>query len=302
MRRFLVQVCLFLFLLVASSLGVLTVRFANYAEEVETTMKLEPWQKILFIGDSHIGCTFIQNQQYENCVLWESSMPQQFTLMRLREMEKRGALNGVELIVLDIGLQSIGQQRVKRMKEFWWRMLPISIRHSDVLPLSIWDKIDQFVKKPNGRIHVRESMPTADVSVLTRTRESREADFQKTAETHFEWINRPTEMCCGWNDSLKCAIDEISLICKRNDIPLVFITAPLTSYYVEAIPKEVNEKLREYTDQIAHNGIPYYDLRNWGEDDDFRDCFHFRYSGAMKFTEWFYKEIIPLHRKRNPSL
>lgn len=298
MRRFIAQVCLFLSLVVAMSLGVVAVRVASHAEEVEATMKLEPWQKILFIGDSHIGCTFIQSQQYENCVLWESSMPQQFTLMRLREMEKRGALNGVELLVLDIGLQSIGQQRVKRMKEFWWRMIPISIYHPDVLPLSTWDRIDQVVKKPNGRIHVREDMPTADVSVLKRTREAQEADFQETTETHFEWINRSDEMCCDWSDSLRRAIDEISVICRRNDIPLVFITAPLTSYYVEAIPKDVNEKLREFTDQIAHKGIPYYDLRDWGEDDDFRDCFHFRYSGAMKFTEWFYREIVPRHRRK----
>ena len=79
-------------------------------------------------------------------------------------------------------------------------------------------------------------------------------------------------------------------------IQLVFITAPLTSYYVEAIPKDVNAKLGIFTEQIKRNGVPYYDLRDWGEDDDFRDCFHFRLRGAKKFTEWFYKEIIPKHR------
>ena len=122
------------------------------------------------------------------------------------------------------------------------------------------------------------------------------AKFQLTAEIHFNWINKPNEMCRGWEGSLSCAIDEICEICKRNQIQLVFITAPLTSYYVEAIPKDVNAKLGIFTEQIKRNGVPYYDLRDWGEDDDFRDCFHFRLCGAKKFTEWFYKEIIPKHR------
>ena len=55
-------------------------------------------------------------------------------------------------------------------------------------------------------------------------------------------------------------------------------------------------KVRNIHEQIKRNGVPYYDLRDWGEDDDFRDCFRFRLRGAKKFTEWFYKEIIPKHR------
>ena len=297
MKRFLVRLSTFLLLFLSLSLGYTGVRIWLSAEDVERSMRFAPTQKVLFMGDSHVGCTFIEGERYENCVLWESSMPQQFTLMRLREMEKRGALKNIELLVLDIGQQSIGQQRKERMKELWWRMIPLSIRHYDLLPLSLWDRLEQYAKNPNGLIRIRHAAPDADVSVLTRTPEERESNLRQIAAKHFNWINAPDEMCQGWERSLKSALDEICELCARNQVPLVFISAPLTSYYVNAIPRKAKEKLAELTDLIQDRRVPYYDLREWGEDDLFRDCFHFRLKGARKFTEWFYEEIVPRHRK-----
>lgn len=297
MKKFLFNGFVFACLIAVLFMVTIVLRISSYKGEVESTMHLQPWQKIVFVGDSHIGCTFVEDEKYENYVLWESSMPQQFTLMRLRDMEKRGVLADVEMLILDFGLQSIGQQRTRRMKEFWWRMIPITIYHNDILPLSLIDKAAQFCRHPRGRIHIKEEMPEANISILSRSQKEREDDFQKMAEAHFEWINNEQDMCANWEQSLKCAIDEIYDICNRNSIQIVFITAPLTSYYVRAIPDNVNAKLREFTDYIKAKGIPYYDLRDWGEDDDFRDSFHFRLDGAKKFTEWFFAEIVPKHRK-----
>ena len=267
-------------------------RVIYWQPRVEASLWVEPWQRVLFIGDSHIGCTFVEDPKYENRIIWEASMPQQFTTMRLREMEKRGSLKGVEVLVLDFGLQSIGQQRRERMKEFWWRMLPISYKHCDLLPLSWCDFLSQFVSPPSCRIHIIEDMPTANISILSRSRDEKEEEFEKTAEMHFRWTDHPELMCTRWEESLKAAVCEIQDICKRNNIKLLFFTAPLTSYYNDSIPQRVEEKLQEFVGFIKELGVPYYDLRRWGRDDDFRDCFHFRLDGAIKFTEWFYREVI----------
>ncbi len=267
-------------------------RVIYWQTRVEESLRVEPWQRVLFIGDSHIGCTFVEVPKYENRIIWESSMPQQFTLMRLREMEKREFLNGIEVLVLDFGLQSIGQQRRDRMKEFWWRMLPMTYKYCDLLPLSWREYMSQFVSAPRGRMHIIENMPTANISVLSRSEDEKEEEFEKTAEMHFRWMDHPELMCNRWEESLKGAICEIQSICRRNNIRLLFFTAPLTSYYNDSIPQGVEEKLQEIVGYIKGLGIPYYDLRRWGCDDDFRDCFHLRMDGAIKFTEWFYREVV----------
>jgi len=292
MNRFLRCASLYSLALLALLILYVVFRVMSYADQVAQSHYLEPWQKYLFLGDSHIGCTFVEEKRYCNKIIWEPSMPQQFTLMRLLDMERDGTLKNAKVVILDIGLQSIGVQRTERMKEFWWRMIPITWRYADLLPINTWDKLTYVAGHLNGRIHIVEEMPTNNVSILTRTQKERDEEFAINAETHFHWINVPEEMCAKWDKSLEEAIIGIVNVCKRNEIRLIFFTAPLTSYYRAAIPADAENKLQEFTNQIKNFGVEYYDLRDWGEDFEFRDCFHFTYDGAKRFTDRFYKEIV----------
>lgn len=293
MKRFIIN--LLAFALVCCVIIGFTIAFQIllWQKKVNESMWHESWQRFLFMGDSHIGCTFVELPQYENRVIWDSSLPQQFTLMRLCEMERRGLLSGIEILVLDFGLQSIGQQRKDRMKELWWRMLPFAYKYSSILPLSFHDYIAQIILSyPNSPMRVMADMPDSNVSIMSRSMDEREYEFAETAELHFDWINHPEQMCRQWERSLKDAISEIHTICNRNGIKLIFITAPLTSYYNDSIPILVEDKLQEFIAYIKRMGIPYYDLRRWGSNDDFRDSFHFRLDGATRFTEWFYGNVL----------
>ncbi len=292
MKRFLKYITIFGLGLILPIIATFCIRLMLRQSQVAESRHIEPWQKILFIGDSHIGCTFIEAPVYSNRVVWASSMPQQFTLMRLLDMERLGALRDVETFVLEIGLQSLGEQDCERMKELWWRMFPISWRYPELIPLSTFDKLSYAVVNSSMAMPVIEKMSTNDVSILTRTQKKRDSDFARLSDFHFDWIGRPEQMCIGWEESLHNAIAGIIDVCRRNNIKLLFLTAPVVSYYRAAIPKKVEQKLQEFIKQIKDAGIEYYDLRAWGTDDDFRDCFHFRLSGAQKFTDWFYKEIL----------
>ncbi len=292
MKKFLVRSFLFGVGLAVSVALFVSFRVLSHWSEVVASRHLESWQRILFIGDSHIGCTFVEDRAYENRIVWESSMPQQFTLMRLLDMERGGGFGNVDTVVLDIGLQSLGQQRTERMKEFWWRMLPISWRHHSLLPLGAWDRFEYAMSHSAGRMSVMSPMPTDNISILTRTREERAREFAETSEFHFAWPGTPEQMCEGWEVSLHEAIDGIIRVCRRNNLRLVFFTAPLTSYYRAAIPATVESKFQEFVSQIRDSGVEYHDLRAWGEDGDFRDSFHFTHDGAERFTKWFYSEIL----------
>ena len=292
MRKFLLRSLLF-----GAGLAVLIAVFVSlrvmcHWSEVVASRHLEPWQRILFIGDSHIGCTFVEDREYANRIVWASAMPQQFTLMRLQDMERDGGFGNVDTVVLDIGLQSLGQQRTECMKEFWWRMLPISWRHQSLLPLGVWDRFEYALGHYDGRMAVMSPMPTNNVSILTRTAEERAREFTETSELHFAWSGTPDLMCDGWETSLHEAIDGIIRVCRRNNLRLVFFTAPLTSYYRAAIPMAVESKFQEFVSQIRDYGVEYHDLRTWDDDGDFCDSFHFTHDGAKRFTKWFYSEIL----------
>ena len=292
MRKFLVRSFLFGIGLAVSIALFVSFCVLSHWSEVVASQHLEPWQYILFIGDSHIGCTFVENREYENRIVWEPSMPQQFTLMRLLDMERDGGFGNVETVVLDIGLQSLGQQRTERMKEFWWRMLPISWRHQSLLPLGVWDRFEYAIGHLAGRMSVMSPMPTNNVSIVTRTKEERAREFAETSKCHFAWTGTPEQMCEDWELSLHESIDGIIRVCRRNDLRLVFFTAPLTSYYRASIPAIAESKFQKFVSQIRDSGIEYHDLRKWGEDRYFCDSFHFTHDGARRFTRWFYSEIL----------
>ena len=293
MKRFLKYITIFGLGLILPIIVTFCIRLMLRQSQVAESRHIEPWQKILFMGDSHIGCTFIEAPVYSNRVVWASSMSQQFTLMHLLDMERLGALKDVETLVLEIGLQSIGEQdRDRQMKDLWWKLFPISWRYPRLIPLSTWDKISYAVLNINRTMQVIEKMPTTDISIMSRPQKKRDSDFAFIIDFNFDWIGRPEQMCVGWEESLHNAIAGIIDVCRRNNIKLLFLTAPVVSYYRAAIPEKAEQKLQEFIKQIKDAGIEYYDLRAWGEDDDFRDCFHFRLSGAQKFTDWFYKEIL----------
>lgn len=255
--------------------------------------RIDPNQPYLFIGDSHIGCTFLEEPQYRNRVLWGYSMPTQFTLMRLKHLEEVGALGSVRYLITEIGLQTIGQQSCTRLPFLWYRMLPLSWRYPNDLPLSFLDKFWYTIKNYDDKISLYEVVSSNNVSILDQPEESRKAEFEEVASRHFGWIVDEKRLCQGWEESLKVAITGIKEICDRHGIKVLFITAPLTKYYRDAIPTNVKRRLEELTDYIQSQGIKYMDLSDQMEDNAFMDCFHLRLDGERQFTKWFYAHVIP---------
>ncbi len=292
MKRFLRTVLCFGSLVTLLVLGVLVWRIGAQQSALRNSLAIKPGQTILFVGDSHIGCTFVEAPRFHNRVLWASSLPQQFTLMRLLDMERLGTLGPVQTLVLDIGLQSFGQQKIERLNELTFRSLGFTWRHLERLPLVPEQFLLYLVTHLTAPMHLVEPPPTQTTSILDQPQERREKEFQDTAYLHFKWISSPEVMAPNWQTSLKEALVEIQRLCARHNIRLVCFTAPLTSYYRQATPPELEVLLLQFTDFIRAQGIPYHDLRTWCEDRDFFDSFHLTRPAAERFTERFYREIL----------
>lgn len=292
MKRFLFSCCCFGSLLAILLAASLIWRIAAQQPALRDSLTLRPDQSVLFVGDSHIGCTFVEAPRFHNRVLWASSLPQQFTLMRLLDMERLGTLAPVRTLVLDIGLQSFGQQDHSRLNELTFRSLGFAWRHLDRLPLDRGQFFLYLILHPTAPMYLVEASPTQTISILDQPLERRQKEFQDTANLHFNWISRPEAMAPNWQTSLKKTILEIQALCTRHNIRLVFFTAPLTSYYRQAIPPELENLLQHFADFIRAQGIPYYDLRDWCDDRDFFDSFHLTRPAAGRFTERFYRDIL----------
>lgn len=292
MKRFLRTVLCFGSLVTLLVLGVLVWRIGAQQSALRKSLAIQPGQSVLFIGDSHIGCTFVEAPRFHNRVLWASSLPQQFTLMRLLDMERLGTLGPVKTLVLDIGLQSFGQQKRERLNQLTCRSLGFAWRHLDRLPLEPKEFLPYLVTHLAAPMHLVEPPPTQTTSILDQPQERRDKEFQETSNFHFKWISTPEVMAPNWQTSLKEALVEIQRLCARHNIRLVCFSAPLTSYYRQATPPELEVLLLQFTDFIRAQGIPYYDLRTWCEDRDFFDSFHLTRPAAERFTERFYREIL----------
>lgn len=290
MRKFLGRCALFAVGLAALTGLVLVLRVVGWESARRDSMSLRRDQKVLMIGDSHIGCSFVEERKYGNKVIWESAAAQQYTWMRLQDMERSGILKNVDTVVLDLGLQSFGQQTVACMEEHWWRMIPITWRYPDALPMSYAHRFLYLLNNLSGRIHIIEALPTNNVSVLDRALSAEK--LAQDARDHMRWVDAPERMCSGWEQSIRRAIGGIVDVCRRNHIRLVFFSSPLPSFYRKEITDKAESVLSSFTQYVLSQGVEYYDLRNWSEDRCFMDCHHLTHDGAAKFTERFFKEIL----------
>lgn len=290
MKKFLINFFLFSAAVVVTVVAIVAVRIALWQHAVMESEQMRPEQEILFMGDSHIGCTFVEEPVYSNRVIWCASLPHQFTLMRLKNMERDGMLRHVKTLVIEFGLQSIGQQREERMKSFLLRMLPICWRYQELIPLGFWQKAWHVATHLSADYDIIAEMPTANIPLSQQPEELREIDWQETSKVHFGWIHG--KMCKGWERSEVESIFAIKNLCDANRIGLIVLTAPLTKRYIRNIPHEVESTMKKIVGQFQERGICYYDLRSWGNDDDFRDCFHFTVDGAKRFTDFWYGHIL----------
>lgn len=292
MRKFLINFFLFSAAVVVTVVAIVAVRIALWQHAVMESEQMRPGQEILFMGDSHIGCTFVEEPAYSNRVIWCASLPHQFTLMRLKNMERDGMLRHVKTLVIEFGLQSIGQQREERMKSFLLRMLPICWRYQELIPLGFWQKAWHVATHLSADYDIIAEMPTANIPLSQQPEELREQDWQETCKVHFDWIKEEEKMCKGWERSEMETICSIKSLCDANKIDMIVLTAPLTKRYIRNIPPEAEAIMMKIVGQLESMGVSYYDLRSWGNDDDFRDCFHFTVDGARRFTGKFYSHVL----------
>lgn len=247
--------------------------------------------RYLFIGSSAIGCGICESNSFANTVLWRTQVPPQFTLMRLRELEKIGRLDGIETVIFELGYQSIQQNSKEVMNRLSVEMAPFSWKYLDLLPIRIEAFLYRLIKNRQAPYQVRErGHPAPSVSLSQKAESWIADDLKRVCDAYFEVPRSEKLMCKGWQDSLTNAICGIEDFCRKHAIRPVALLCPVCSRFRRAVPADAEERFAKLLKACVSYNIRVVDGRSAIKDGDFMNVNHLNAKGAALFTEWLYRE------------
>ena len=117
-------------------IGMHAVAIWNMQDEVNAVYKIDAATEVLFLGSSQVGCSIDEDEEqiYHLRKLWVSETITPSCLMRLKELERRGQLDGLKTVVVPFNIYSVTSMGKNVYLWAWYLELPVSWRYMDMLP------------------------------------------------------------------------------------------------------------------------------------------------------------------------
>ncbi len=298
MKRFLLTIlCGILSILLIATCYV-AFRIWDAQDEFDKVFTLTPEQTILFVGDSHIGCSIVENEAYKNKVLWGNSESTRFTFLRLLELEKREMLNSVQLVVTELNYHSLYVED-SRVPNKFAALLPMTWKQIKYFSLSeLLNGLENILLQEH--IVANETVPSRKLSILTYNDTDRQKLCQQTADEHFLFdASRRAQSLMHRQKELQMILE----VCKRNHLKFIVFSSPLSSFYSSLIPAYAKRDFQTLQDFLHKENIPYIDNREALQDDSFFiDSHHLSPVGREIFTTNLIQKInflFMLSKKRD---
>ncbi len=297
MKSFIVKVLLGSAIALIILVGTIVARLAYHTPAFDAAFTLHPQQRLVCMGDSHIGTSIIEDPAFETKLLWNSSASTRFTLLRLLELERKEALHPPYVIITELNYQSLYAEESATAR-LLSTLFPIAWRQAHLFtPSELWKATLEIAK--NCGVGPVEDAPTRTISILELSPEERTRILQQNTNGHF---NHSLE---ARQSALQCRFEELTAIhavCKRNRVPLVVFSAPLCSFYQQAVPDYAKADFNRLLDYLNTLEIPYLDFRQADgiHDGHFVDGHHLSVCGRETFTPLFRQHLIPMLNTLTP--
>lgn len=299
MRRFVGTILLAMlpvFLLLG---GYATWRMRIIQRRARACFDLEPECRVLVLGDSHADASFVEDPQLGIRIAGHHSSPLVFSLMRLKEIERRGGLEHVKVCVVNFCHTTTGALTYDAVRRSAWYFFPYSLRYRDWIPLGSCDLygylLDYVFAHPTElpKVAWRPAYEENRPSILERSASQVAEDLEMAIKRHFSWKNDDlADVIPGWEAWLRRAMREMKTICDRHSVKLLFFTSPLSEAYRANIPVWAKENLASWVAEARQLGILYYDYSASCGPEMLRDSNHIRLQCAPQFTQKFYREVL----------
>ena len=303
MIRFLFRLALLAAILLMVIIGMHAVAIWNMQDDVEAIYTIDPSTEVLFLGSSQVGCSIDEDEDkvYNLRKIWASYTIVPSCLMRLRELERPGQLDHLKTVVVPFNVNSVLAQNKKEYLGAWYRELPVSWRHMDLLPYSrlelAWYILCNL-RYPIMMILAEE--PPEREGLASRPEAYRNkmlATFRQNARNVRAREDAPddTNPLCSplTSKHLFGAYQEMSDICKRHGIRFVVYKAPLLSEFERNLPEETQNQIAVYEQRLRDMHIEYVKPQIELDERYFFDHVHLTLPGAKLFTADLFRLLAP---------
>lgn len=299
MKRFLLKIGIALGLVVVLLVGVLLGRTVRGMQKAKKVFSVPSGTEVLFIGNSHTGCTFAEAPEFRNRVLWYSGCGFVFHYLRFLELERRGVLDqGIKVCVFDCDSKSIGGNQTWALKENFLVSVPFAWRYLNKIPMSKLEILEEVFLQWRGKTRLTVRPFSETPRWTTFSSEEKEASLANYWGKDYlkprMWDVNSAGYPRGLKESLDNMICDIKKRCEERGIRLIFFAAPLPSEAPDRANPVIWKQGEDWGAHVRSLGCEYYDFRRSVPDDQFMDAGHLLPSGAYAFTKWFNTEILKL--------
>ena len=285
MVKFLSKLAMLAAILLMIIVGMHIVAIWNMQDDIKAAYTISPSTEVLFLGSSQMGCSIDEDEErvYHLRKLWVSETITPSCLMRLKELERRGQLDHVKMVVVPFNVYSVTCQSKRGYLWAWYLELPVSWRHMSLLP---YGKLDlAWYMLCNLRFPFRmllEESPPDSEGLASRPEAYRNKVLSKIRQTARNTHARGSAL--QWEERLFGAYREMDEICKRHGIRFVVYKAPLLPEFECNLPAETQKQIAVYEQRLRDTNLKYVKPQIDLDEKHFFDHVHLTKPGARLFT------------------
>ncbi len=297
MKRFLIKVFLAAIFALFVAVSVIALRIVRAQKAVDVAFDVPPNTEVIFIGNSHTGCSWTEAPEFRNRKVWNHSLGFPVHYVRFLELERRGAFeHGVKACVVDCDKTSLDGFKTQVIYENMLTTLPFVWRHLTALPIPLSDAIIEIFSHASWDFSIA-GKPPEDDCVWTKLPEARQQAFfvhnyGASWRTPAAWDSDAYPQ--GWQIRFYEMVADMKARCDRNGVRLILFASPLASQDPGRSIPVIAQRITSVAEKIRSMGIEYYDFRTACSDDQFRDAGHLLRRSAYDFTKKFYAEVLKL--------
>lgn len=303
MRKFIIRVIAAAGLFLAADLAFVAGRIAANQSAVEAAFDPPKGTDVIFIGNSHTGCSFAEAPEFRNWVVWRDSTGFPLHYVRFLEFERRGALDGgVKAVVMDCDWSSLKGFQFAALRYDVGRTYPLTWRYLPQLPMSTPALVLEVLLNPNQDVRMRKTPPADSIDFAARMRGwtpaerayhlGREAKYACDCQRELE-----SEGVCyppGWRQRFEEMVLDMKARCDRRGIRLVLVAPPVSSQSALRTNAAVWQHVSDMAERVRELGVEHDDFRTACPDEMFHDEGHLMRRSAYAFTRKFYEDVLRL--------
>ena len=292
MKRLVIKLVLFGAVMVFALAGTLALRTYLWQDKVREHFKIKPGTLALCIGNSHAECSWVEvpGSKIKNSFEVDTVFP--MFLWRLKEFDRRGQLQNAKNVIV-IYDQTAFRCHEKRFAYRYRMAFAYQWRYFFEIP----PRVDSWNCLLDTMTHLGSHWGVAGAE-----RKGDDVPIDITAKPRFlaqEKSGEKVDYKAFWEGQereVRCELEEMRDICRRNGVHLMLLWSPLCSELRQRDTSDGVDVLYDGLAELAREvGVDCIDERAWAPDYLFRDASHLSFAGAKKFSCYFFEKYCGWH-------